>query len=90
MNLSDITVSYIPEQSPDPRPGAYYCTVLDNSRVGFLAGPFATHQEALDTVPAAKAAAESVNNRAFWYAYGTVRLDNPIGPGVLNDILGIT
>jgi hypothetical protein len=68
----------------------YYASVISGTRVGLLAGPFADHAEALAILPRAKEAAEGVDPRAFWYAFGTLaRLDGYDKPGVLNDLLGI-
>jgi len=58
----------------------FYVSVYSNGRVGLLLGPYGTHQEALDHVPMGKAAAERVDARAFWYAYGTVRVEGPPWP----------
>ena len=70
--------------------GNYYVSVVDGSRVGLLAGPFPLHRIALEWVDRAKAKAEEVNSRAFWYAYGTVSMkDGYNKPGVLNELLGI-
>jgi hypothetical protein len=70
--------------------GNYYVSVVDGTRVGLLAGPFALHRIALEWVEKAKAKAEEVNSRAFWYAYGTVSMkDGYCKPGILNDLLGI-
>ena len=70
--------------------GNYYVSVLDGTRIGLLAGPFHLHRIALEWVDKAKAKAEEVDNRAFWYAYGTISMkDGYSKPGVLNDLLGI-
>lgn len=48
-------------------------------------GPFVTHQAAMDRVEEGKRLAEGFDPRAFWYAYGTVRVQGPPWPeGVLN------
>jgi len=78
------------KRAPDTKQGAYYVTVIDGQRVGRLAGPFIDdHASALAMVDRAKSVAMEVDCRAFWYAYGTCRVDTPVGPGVLNDRLGI-
>lgn len=76
-------------EAPDPRPGAYYATVRDGKRAGILAGPFRTHRAALDVVDAATEKAMEVNDRGIWYSYGTARFEAPVGPGVLNELLGL-
>jgi hypothetical protein len=77
----------------DPRPGNYYASVRDPEnpdRLGFLLGPYKTHQEALDMVNPAQEMANKVNSWAAFYAFGTCRLpeDYPNPPqGKLNDLL---
>jgi hypothetical protein len=64
----------------------FYVSIWDHSggRVGFLLGPFETHQAALDAVPEGKRKAEEVDARAFWHAFGTLRVEGPPWPkGVL-------
>lgn len=81
-------------QQPDPRPGSYYVSVRDyvdnagGGRTGILLGPFKLHSKALEWVDRAKAMAERVNDRAFWYAFGTLRRELDYqGSGTLNDLL---
>ena len=52
----------------------FYVSVIDGSRVGFLAGPYATHTEALADVPTYREKACQANARAHWYAFGTLSL----------------
>lgn len=89
--------TYLPETSElqhAPEPGAgYYASCVDGKRYGFLLGPFATHTEALDSVPIAKATAEAVNSRAFFYGFGTCKITSEPGApelpvGVLNTLVG--
>lgn len=81
-------------------PSMYYVSVIDGprtgdsievKRMGLLAGPFETHQEALDRVDAVRKIAEEVNVWAHFYAFGTCKLKEPINgrypPGRLNDRL---
>lgn len=58
---------------PDTRPGPYYVSAHYNGRSVLLAGPYLTHFEALDALPAVEARAHKVDPRACWYAYGTAR-----------------
>jgi hypothetical protein len=70
-------------------PRKFYVSAIDGPRYTFLAGPFNTHQEALDLVDSARTKANEVDPRAWFYAYGTAQA--PEGyekPGVLNDLLG--
>lgn len=84
---------YQDNSDPDIRDGYYYCTVLDGPQYGLLAGPYDTHQEAIDALPEAKKLAQQVDSRAVFYAFGTARLerdDTSIRPaGVLNVEMGL-
>ncbi len=79
-------------QPPDLRPGAYYVSVRDGDRWDVLAGPWRTHQPALDQVEPAKRLTIQLRPMAAFYAYGTCRLDpgdQPLPVGKLNDRLGL-
>lgn len=89
MNIRDLNARWLGDIIDD-RPGFYYASVHDAGKVGLLAGPFPTHPEALAMVDAARSKANEVNDRACFYAYGTLRCERDAGPGVLNDLLGIT
>lgn len=78
----------------------YYVSVIDGPRIGdqievkqmgLLAGPFETHGEALGKVDAVRQIAERVNAWAHFYAFGTVKLKEPLNgaypPGRLNHLL---
>lgn len=70
--------------------GAFYVSVADAGRVGLIAGPFATHAEALAMVEPARTEAEKANAWAAFYAFGTVRMaEGYTAPGVLNGRLGL-
>jgi hypothetical protein len=79
----------------DPAPGQYYVSVWDHAigdfrrgRQGFLLGPFCSHLEALERVDQARAEAGRVNDRASWYAYGTLKMPKDYDkPGILNYLL---
>lgn len=72
---------------------AFYVTCVDGGRNAWLAGPFATHQEALDQVDPARAAADKATRGwSHFYAFGTASLpasDPTLPVGRLNDELGI-
>jgi hypothetical protein len=80
-------------QTPDSKPGNYYVTAIDDTkRVARLAGPFLNdHASALALVDKARDEACKVDSRAWWYAFGTCRvdIDVPTKLGVLNSRLGI-
>lgn len=49
----------------------FYVTCRDGKRVGWLLGPYDTHQEALDNVPRGRRLADKADPGAPWYYYGT-------------------
>lgn len=79
----------LPHYQPpaDRRPGFYYVSIKrENGEARFLRGPFTLHKDALDALPAAREAAERVDPRACWYAFGTARSATDAGPGILDQI----
>lgn len=73
----------------------FYATVIRNpgpqQKVGWLAGPFDTHEEAKDHVERAKQIAHEVDPRSVFDYFGTTALTHDKHPaGVLNERLGIT
>lgn len=87
------TDKYLDTDHPDPRPGYYYCTVMDGPNYALLAGPYDSHQDALDNLPKAKQIAQQVDAKAVFYAFGTARIERNatvIRPaGVLNTEMGL-
>ena len=67
-----------PSPPPDPRPSSPAGHALRQS----LAGPYDSHQEALDAVPAARRLAELADPWAAFYSFGTVS-DAPAEAGGL-------
>lgn len=69
----------------------YYVSLIRGKRVALLAGPFATHTEALAMVDAAREAAYAVDSWTWFDLIGTSSLPylstNPFGK--LNQRLGI-
>ncbi|HEY6072490.1 MAG TPA: hypothetical protein VIV15_03640 [Anaerolineales bacterium] len=83
---------YDDHPEPDDREGHYYVSCIDGPRTALLAGPFSSHTQALAKVEAAKTAAQEVDSKAFWYAFGTCRMEAvPYGwkVGILNERLGL-
>lgn len=70
-------------QEADPRAGFYYVTAIDNNRSARIAGPYRTHEAALDAVDRVKNLAYDVDPRAHWWAWGTMRSETDLGPGAL-------
>jgi hypothetical protein len=71
------THTYAPEHdldNPDSAVGDYFVSVTDAGRYGLLLGPYPTHAGALARVEAVRTLAEKVDDRAWFYAYGTCRL----------------
>jgi len=67
----------------------FYVSIIDADRFNAVAGPFKTHQEALDMVnPAIKAGGE-LDPRSHFYAWGTVKMVNGHKEGMLNEHLNI-
>uniref|UniRef100_A0A6M3IPV8 Uncharacterized protein n=1 Tax=viral metagenome TaxID=1070528 RepID=A0A6M3IPV8_9ZZZZ len=64
----------------------YYVSVIDTDtdRRALLAGPFAHQRQAAAAVRVVRQAAECVDARAVWYAYGTCRAPNGHYDGGLN------
>jgi hypothetical protein len=62
-------------------PEGFYVSVEDNGRHGLLLGPYADKAAAEADVPLGKRLAESVNDRAVWYAYGVTRVT--VKPGAV-------
>ena len=52
----------------------FYVTVRNGTLHGWLAGPFKTHQEALDALPKAKSLAMDADPMAHFYEFGTASL----------------
>lgn len=75
-------------QAPDPRPGFYYVSVRrPNGDYRLLRGPFVNdHAAALAAVDPARYRAYDLDPRAAWYAYGTARTEQDMGPGLLDEL----
>jgi hypothetical protein len=73
-------------QVPDTKPGFYYVSVVrGESDYRLLRGPFVNdHAGALAAVDAARFRAYDLDPRAAWYAFGTMRSDDDMGPGILD------
>jgi len=67
----------------------YYVNCADAGRVALLAGPFITHQEAIDLLDKVRDLAHEVDGRAWFYAYGTCKTENGKRIGLLNQKLGL-
>lgn len=53
----------------------YYVSVINGNRKGLLLGPYGTHAEALENVPAGRALACKADTWADFYAFGTCKIE---------------
>lgn len=73
----------------------FYVTVRDRAKVGFLLGPYTTHDEALANVGRARdeVMRQDPFGCSFW-GFGTARATAKPGrelrPGKLNEVIGLT
>jgi hypothetical protein len=68
-----------------PEPGSYYVSCIDGASFYLMAGPYGTHALALADVDKALHIADARDGRAWFMAWGTVRLrDGSTEPGRLN------
>lgn len=69
----------------------YYVSIIRDGRKGLLAGPFATHTEAIANVSAARNEAYKVDPWSWFDLFGTCSLprDAKNPKGTLNKIMGL-
>lgn len=73
----------------DTKPRLYYVGVIrGKTRVGLLAGPFASRDEAIAMIEPARRLACEIDPWCDFDAFGTLSLQTD-APGVLNDLLGL-
>ena len=63
--------------------GNYYVTAIDGPAWWKMAGPYATHADALADVDKARGIADKHDGRAWFMAWGTARIESTT-PGNLN------
>jgi len=71
-------------QQPDTKPGPYYVSAMEGNKTWLMAGPYATHRQALQDVQKARDIATEHDPRAWWKAWGTVRVEGASRVGALN------
>lgn len=54
---------------------SFYVTAIDGGKVYYMAGPYLTHQAALDAVESARSIADKHDPRGCFMAWGTARTD---------------
>ena len=67
----------------------YYVSIIDGKKFNAVAGPFQTHQEALDQVEPARRVGAKVDPKSWFYGWGTVKMETGHTDGMLNSHLGI-
>ena len=67
----------------------FYVSIVDGSKFALMAGPFRIHQEALDQVEPARKIGNELDDRAWFYGWGTVKMKNGHKEGKLNEHLNI-
>ncbi|MBO8128230.1 MAG: hypothetical protein H0Z39_03400 [Peptococcaceae bacterium] len=67
----------------------FYVSCVDGDKFVLLAGPFRTHQEALDLVDKAAKLACKLDRKAAFYSFGTVKMADGHKQGILNKYLGV-
>ena len=74
--------------NPDPRPGPYFVSAIDGTKAYIMAGPYATHGEALAKVDPARDIAydKSADGRAWFMRWGTCRIEGSTRVGTLNKL----
>lgn len=67
----------------------FYVSIKDAGKFNVVAGPFKTHQEALDKVDIAIKVGQETDPKSWFYSWGTVKIQNGHRDGCLNNKLGI-
>ena len=74
------------EQIPDTAPGPYFVSVVEHDKTYLMAGPYPTHEEALANVEKALHVAYEHDGRAWFMAWGTVRIEGSKRVGRLTEL----
>ncbi len=74
------------EQTPDTAPGPYFVSAIDHGKTYLMAGPYPTHAEALANVDKALNLAYAHDARAWFMAWGTVRIEGSRRTGRLTEL----
>ena len=72
--------------TPDTAPGPYYVSAVDAGRTFLMAGPYELHGAALCDVDRAFRIANEHDGRAWFMAWGTVRIEDCERRGRLNEL----
>lgn len=68
-----------------PESGYFFVTAKYGQGVAILAGPYETHEEALDALPKAKSLSLDAIAEAAFASFGTTRIAGYEKPGQFND-----
>ncbi len=72
--------------TPDTAPGPYYVSAIDAGRTFLMAGPYTLHGAALADVDKVRDIANKHDGRAWFMAWGTVRIEGSDRVGTLNKL----
>ena len=67
----------------------FYVSIINGDHFNTVAGPFKTHQEALNMVEPARKEGYKLDPRSHFYGWGTVKMANGYRDGILNKALNI-
>ena len=83
-------MKFLTDTNPSHR--HFYVTAIDDDRPFLCAGPWPTHQGALDAVATVRSLAEKQRPQSVFYAWGTsgsqLRLKAPVTPERLAELVG--
>lgn len=65
-------------ESPAPGTKHFYVSAIDGPKHHLVAGPYGSHQAALDMVDHVRRNADERDPRAHWMAWGTSGTENPV------------
>jgi hypothetical protein len=74
------------DKQPTESTRFFYVSCIDGHRKALVSGPYASHAEALDAVQRVQRAAEKIDPRAIWYAWGTSGSETYDKPGALGKL----
>ena len=72
-----------PIETAEPVGAWFYVSCENRGDHRLVSGPYATHTDAMEAQTRVRRAAELVDPRAVWYAWGTCRSTVDQGPGIL-------
>lgn len=83
-----MSVVFKPDPSPDLRGGFFVSAIRGENSYALLLGPYDSHSEALERVPAATSYVTERVPDAHWWSFGTCRVSaDTTRKGALNGLL---